>query len=208
MGCFRSSTALWILSTDHRPGITTSGFNIRLLGYINICYTYISKLHYAYPSRICGRIQLENVYIEPCICTVYRTSLTYERVQHLVDIDKNIYAAFVIDPAGNISEFYIDPDSDFDRSKIGRLRSVLDIRSATISERETVEGLLGRHKWDVLEYDKLKFIKLYPSGNLDHKMIVVIAACTKDPGDVVDSVIGYMNESEDEEIQPMDLFDL
>jgi hypothetical protein len=38
---------------------------------------------------------------------------------------------------------------------------------------------------------------LYPSRNLEHKMVVVIAACTKDPGDVADSVIGYMNESED-----------
>jgi hypothetical protein len=38
-------------------------------------------------------------------------------------------------------------------------------------------------------------------------MIVVIAACTKDPGDVVDSVIGYMNESEDEEQAPPNLFD-
>jgi hypothetical protein len=36
-------------------------------------------------------------------------------------------------------------------------------------------------------------------------MIVVIAACTKDPGDVVDSVVGYMNESEEE--PPHNLFD-
>ena len=38
-------------------------------------------------------------------------------------------------------------------------------------------------------------------------MIVVIAACTKDPGDVVDSVIGYMNESEEEDLPPVNLFD-
>ena len=133
--------------------------------------------------------------------------MTYERVQHLVDIDRNIYAAFAIDPTGNISELYIAPDSDLDKSRIERFKSVLDIKSTTISERETAEGLLGRHKWDVLEYDKLKFIKLYPSGNLDHKMIVVIAACTKDPGDVVGSVIGYMNESEEGEIPPVNLFD-
>ena len=57
-----------------------------------------------------------------------------------------------------------------------------------------------------MEYEKFKFIRLYPSGNLDHKMIVVITACTKDPGDVTDSVIGYMNDSEDE--QPsLNLFD-
>jgi hypothetical protein len=106
--------------------------------------------------------------------------LSFERVQHLVDVDENIFAAFVIDPNGNISELFIAPDSELDRSKIETIRSVLDIKSSTIVEKEGVESLIGKHKWDVLEYDKFKFIKLYPGGNLDHKMIVVIAACTKD----------------------------
>lgn len=131
--------------------------------------------------------------------------MSFERVQHLVDIDENIFAAFVIDPAGNISELFIAPDTDLDKSKIEKIKSVLGIKSATTSEREAIKNLIGLHKWDVLEYDKFKFIKLYPSGNLDHKMIVVIAASTKDPGDVVDSVIGYMNDSEEE--PPHNLFD-
>jgi hypothetical protein len=120
--------------------------------------------------------------------------MSYERVQHLVEVDKNIFAAFVVDPTGDISELFIAHDSDLDKFKIEKIRSILNIKSATISEREAAESLIGYHKWDILEYDKFKFIKLYPSGNLDHKMIVVIAACTKDPGDVADSVIGYMNE--------------
>lgn len=132
--------------------------------------------------------------------------MSFDRVQHLVDVDENIFAAFVIGPAGSISELFIAPDSDLDRSMIEKIRSVLDIKSATISEKETIESLIGRHKWDVLEYEKFKFIKLYPSDNLDHKMIVVIAACTKDPGDVADSVIGYMNEDE-EDHPPVNLFD-
>lgn len=131
--------------------------------------------------------------------------MSFERVQHLVDIDEHIFAAFVIDPAGNISELFIAPDTDLDKSKIEKIKSVLGIKSATISEREAIKNLIGRHKWDVLEYDKFRFIKLYPSGNLDHKMIVVVAACTKDPGDVVDSVIGYMYDSEEE--PPHNLFD-
>jgi hypothetical protein len=134
-------------------------------------------------------------------------SLSYNRVQHLVDVEESIFAAFVIDPTRNLSELFIAPDSHLDKTKIERIRSVLDIKSATMSERAAAERLIGHHKWDVLEYDRFKFIKLYPSGNLDHKMIVVIAACTKDPGDVVDSVIGYMNESEDEEQAPPNLFD-
>jgi hypothetical protein len=132
--------------------------------------------------------------------------MSYERVQHLVEVDKNIFAAFVVDPTGDISELFIAHDSDLDKFKIEKIRSILNIKSATISEREAAESLIGYHKWDILEYDKFKFIKLYPSGNLDHKMIVVIAACTKDPGDVADSVIGYMNESEEEQ-PPLNLFD-
>jgi hypothetical protein len=132
--------------------------------------------------------------------------MSFKRVQHLVDIDENIFAAFVIDSTGAISELFVAPDSDLDKSKIEKIRSALDIKSAAVAEKEAVENLIGNHKWDVMEYEKFKFIKLYPSGNLDHKMIVVIAACTKDPGDVADSVIGYMNESEEE--QPsLNLFD-
>jgi hypothetical protein len=133
--------------------------------------------------------------------------MSFERVQHLVEIDENIFAAFVIDRSGNISELFIAPGSEFDRSKIEKISSVLDIRSIATAKKEAVESLLGRHRWDVLEYDKFKFINLYPGGNLDQKMIVVIAASTKDTGDVADTVIGYMNDSEQNEDLPSNLFD-
>ena len=134
-------------------------------------------------------------------------SMSYDRVQNLVDVDANIFAAFVIDPIGSISHIFIAPDSDLNKSKIEEIASVLDIKSTTASKRVAAESLIGHHKWDVLEYEKFKFIKLYPSGNIDHKMIVAIAAPTKDPGDIVDSVIGYMNESEEGEQPPVNLFD-
>ena len=133
--------------------------------------------------------------------------MSYEKVQHLVDIDESILAAFVIDSDEHISEVYVAPDSDLDKSKIEKIRLALDIKYYTAPLKENSKSLLGRHKWDVMEYDKLKFIKIYPDGNLEHKMIVVIAACTKDPTDVADSVIGYMNESEKDEQLPVDLFD-
>ncbi|MGH9927345.1 MAG: hypothetical protein ACRD4J_03955 [Nitrososphaeraceae archaeon] len=133
--------------------------------------------------------------------------MSFERVQHLVEIDEKIFAAFVIDRSGNISELFTAPGSELDRSKIEKVISALDIRSVAVADNETVESLLGRHKWDVLEYDKFKFIKLYPDGNLNQKMIVVIAASTKDTGDVADTVIGYMNDSDQNEEPPSNLFD-
>jgi hypothetical protein len=133
--------------------------------------------------------------------------MSFERVQHLVEIDEKIFAAFVIDRSGNISELFTAPGSELDRSKIEKVISALDIRSVAVADNETVESLLGRHKRDVLEYDKFKFIKLYPDGNLNQKMIVVIAASTKDTGDVADTVIGYMNDSDQNEELPSNLFD-
>jgi len=133
--------------------------------------------------------------------------MSFERVQHLVEIDERIFAAFVIDRSGNISELFTAPGSELDRSKIEKVISALDIRSVAVADNETVESLLGRHKWDVLEYDKFKFFKLYPVGNLNQKMIVVIAASTKDTGDVADTVIGYMNDSDQNEEPPSNLFD-
>lgn len=133
--------------------------------------------------------------------------MSFERVQHLVEIDEKIFAAFVIDRSGNISELFTAPGSELDRSKIEKISSALDIRSVVIADNETVESLLGRHRWDVLQYDKFKFIKLYPDGNLNQKMIVVIAASTEDIGDVADTVIGYMNDSDKNEEPPSNLFD-
>jgi hypothetical protein len=99
--------------------------------------------------------------------------MSFARVQRLVDIDENIFSAFVIDPTGSISELFIAPDSDVDKSKIEKIKSILNIKSATVLEREAAENLVGKHKWDIMEFDKYKIIKLYPSGNLEHKMIVV-----------------------------------
>ena len=93
-------------------------------------------------------------------------SMSYDKVQHLVDVDANIFAAFVIDPIGSISHLFIAPDSDLNKSKIEEIASVLDIKSTTTSKRVVAESLIGHHKWDVLEYEKFKFIKLYPSGNV------------------------------------------
>jgi hypothetical protein len=58
--------------------------------------------------------------------------------------------------------FLPDYPPDLDKSKIEKIRSSLDVISDTTSEKASAEDLIGRHKWDVLEYEKFKFIKLYP----------------------------------------------
>jgi hypothetical protein len=62
--------------------------------------------------------------------------------------------------------------------------------------------LLGKHIWDISEYDKIRIIKIYESNRL----VVVLSKSHIDPGDVSDSVLGYLHESDDDANQPPSLF--
>jgi hypothetical protein len=59
-----------------------------------------------------------------------------------------------------------------------------------VKEEEMKENtdLLGKHIWDISEYDKIRIIKIYESNRL----IVVLARSHIDPGDVSESVLGYL----------------
>jgi hypothetical protein len=126
------------------------------------------------------------------------------KVQNLIDVDESVFATIVVGSDGCVSEIYVAPNSAQDKPKIERLILALDIKyCATTPEND--KRLFGIHKWDILEYDNFRFIKIYPCAELDHKMVIVLARCTKDLMSVVDSVIGYMNE--DEDVLPINLFD-
>jgi hypothetical protein len=70
----------------------------------------------------------------------------------------------------------------------------------TTEEEEEIQpstNLLGRHFWDISEYDKIKVIKIHESN----RMIVVLAKSHTSPGDVADTVLGYLYESEEQQQQ-------
>jgi hypothetical protein len=67
-------------------------------------------------------------------------------------------------------------------------------------QRRTNPSSLGEHLWDISEYDKIRVIKIYESNRL----IVVLAQSYTSPGEVADTVLGYLYESEEE--QPKSLF--
>ena len=67
-------------------------------------------------------------------------------------------------------------------------------------EQQTTNTSLGEHLWDISEYDKIRVIKIYDSNRL----IVVLAQSHTSPGEVADTVLGYLYESDEE--QPKSLF--
>jgi hypothetical protein len=129
-------------------------------------------------------------------------SSSYDKAKHIVKVDKKILAVFVVNPDGNISDLFIAEDAKIDRSMVESVRSALNLKFENNQEQRTSQSLiLGEHLWDVLEYDKIRVIKIYELNRL----LVVLAQSHTSPGEVAETVLGYLHES-DEEYQPKSLF--
>ena len=126
-------------------------------------------------------------------------STSYDRARHVVEVDERILAVFIVDSTGKISGSFIAEDANINHSFIETVRTALNIRFEGRNE-STRDQSLGQHLWDILEYDKARIIKIYES----ERLIVVLAKSHSSPGDIAETVLGYLYESEDE--QPKSLF--
>jgi hypothetical protein len=124
---------------------------------------------------------------------------SYDRSKHVVEVDERILAVFIVDSTGNISDLFVAADANINHSFIETIRTILNIRFE--GKNESIKDQpLGQHLWDILEYDKVRIIKIYES----ERLIVVLAKSHSSPGDIAETVLGYLYESEDE--QPKSLF--
>ena len=126
-------------------------------------------------------------------------STSYDRARHIVEVDERILAVFIVDSTGKISDLFIAEDANINRSFIETIRTVLNIRFEGRNE-STKDQPPGQHLWDILEYDKVRIIKIYES----ERLIVVLAKSHLSAGDIAQTVLGYLYESEDE--RPKSLF--
>jgi hypothetical protein len=110
-------------------------------------------------------------------------------------------AVFVVNPDGNISDLFIAEDAKIDRSMVESVRSALNLKFENNQEQRTSTSLLGEHLWDISEYDKIRVIKIYELNRL----LVVLAQSHTSPGEVAETVLGYLHESDEDE-QPKSLF--
>ena len=98
-------------------------------------------------------------------------SSSYDKVKHIVEVDENILAVFIVDSAGKISDLFIADDANIDNFYVQAIQSNLKLRFVKQEEIEKNTDLLGKHIWDISEYDKIRVIKIYESNRL----IVVLA---------------------------------
>jgi hypothetical protein len=110
-------------------------------------------------------------------------------------------AVFVVNSDGNISDLFIAEDAKIDRSMVESVRSALNLKFENNHEQRTNPSLLGEHLWDISEYDKIRVIKIYELNRL----LVVLSQSHTSAGEVAETVLGYLHESDEEE-QPKSLF--
>ena len=129
------------------------------------------------------------------------SSSSYDKAKHIVKVDEKILAVFVVNSDGNISDLFIAEDAKIDRSMVESVRSALNLKFENNHEQRTNPSLLGEHLWDISEYDKIRVIKIYEINRL----LVVLSQSHTSPGEVAESVLGYLHENDEEE-QPKSLF--
>jgi hypothetical protein len=127
-------------------------------------------------------------------------SSSYDKAKHIVEVDEKIFAVFIVNPDGNISDLFIAEDAKINSSMIESVRSSLNLKFEKNKEQRANPSSLGEHLWNISEYDKIRVIRIYESNRL----IVVLAQSHTSPGEVAEKVLGYLYEHDDE--QPKSLF--
>ena len=131
--------------------------------------------------------------------------LSYEKIRHIVEVDEKILAVFTINSEGKTSDMFIAPDAKIDRYFIEIIRSKLEFKFEAINKAFTAidEGakeksrteMIGKHLWDISEYDNTRVIKIYEANRL----IVVLTKSHTSLGATVDTVLGYVYECNEDE---------
>jgi hypothetical protein len=124
-------------------------------------------------------------------------SSSYDKARHIVEVDDRILSVFIVDPTNRVSDLFIAHNANIDKSFVEKVRDSLNIK---FEEEQRLNHPLGAHLWDILEYDMIRVIRIYEP----HRLIVVLAKSHTSPGDIAETVLGYLYESEEE--QPKSLF--
>lgn len=122
----------------------------------------------------------------------------YDKIRHLVEVDDDILAVFLINSMNSpdMKELYIAKNANIDKNYIDSLVRVLGLSQITDVEKLQISGIkqekeeyniLGKIKWIVIEYDKLRILKIF---EYDKTVFVLINSNTQ-LEHTVDNILGY-----------------
>ncbi len=128
----------------------------------------------------------------------------YDKIKHLVEVDDDILAVFSIE-SSVMKELHIAENANIDKNYIETLIRILGLNRTWDSERpqpieskqeseeeeeeeeEEYNNILGKTKWVVTEYDKIRILKIFE----ENKTIFVLIKSNTQLEHTVDNILGY-----------------
>jgi hypothetical protein len=153
-----------------------------------------------------GEVKCYMLYIVRYIQLSSDTS--YDKIKHLVEIEDDIFAVFTINSTGESYGLTVAKNIDFEKSLVGRIytnfNTVLkqdDKITEILTNSNRSSDILGRLKWKVTEYEKIRILQIADKN----KIVVVLIKSSTTLDETVDNILGYYYEEEEEDI-PKSLF--
>jgi hypothetical protein len=135
------------------------------------------------------------------------TDTSYDKIKHLVEIEDDIFAVFTINSTGEAYGLTVAKNIDFENSLIENIytnfNKILkqDDKITDIFTNSSSSDRLGRLKWKVTEYEKIRILQITDKN----KVVVVLIKSNTTLDETVDNILGYYYEEEEEDI-PKSLF--
>jgi hypothetical protein len=113
----------------------------------------------------------------------------YDKIKHLVEVDDDILAVFII-VSSQIEELHVAKnvkiDIDYIRTILDELRSLMGDSNGLKANLDD-ENKLGKLRWLVIEYDKIRILKIYENN----MMIFVLISSHTQLEHTVDNILGF-----------------
>jgi hypothetical protein len=131
---------------------------------------------------------------------------SYDKIKHLVEIEDDIFAVFTINSTGESYGLTVAKNIDFEKSLVERIYTNFNTvlkQDDKITEilTNSSSDILGRLKWKVIEYEKIRILQIADKN----KIVVVLIKSSTTLDETVDNILGYYYEEEEDNI-PKSLF--
>jgi hypothetical protein len=136
------------------------------------------------------------------------TDTSYDKIKHLVEIEDDIFAVFTINSTGEAYGLTVAKNIDFENSLVENIYTNFnmilnqdDKITDIFGNSNSSSDILGRLKWKVTEYEKIRILQIADKN----KIVVVLIKSNTTLDETVDNILGYYYEEEEEDI-PKSLF--
>jgi hypothetical protein len=133
---------------------------------------------------------------------------SYDKIKHLVEVEDDIFAVFTINSTGEAYGLTVAKNIDFEKSLVENIytnfNKILeqdDKITDIFGNINSSSDILGRLKWKVTEYEKIRILQIADKN----KIVVVLIKSNTTLDETVDNILGYYYEEEEDYI-PKSLF--